>query len=58
MKDQSPDVGKNGDIAELVSALRELVDYYERLSHWRHAERSRTAFDRAVEVLNKYEVPE
>jgi len=38
---------------ELAEALRELHDFGEVSQHRRHGERSKAAFDRAAELLNR-----
>ena len=39
---------------EMLDALRELVDFSDRLQHHRHFERSQKAFDTAHELLNRH----
>lgn len=48
-------VGEQANAAELAAALRELHDFAEPCSHYRHAKRSRKAFEAAAELLRKLE---
>lgn len=47
------DIGLIEAAPELVEALRELHDFAERSTHYRHEDRSKAAFDRAAELLRK-----
>lgn len=46
---------QRAEVQELVATLRELHDFAEPSTHYRHADRSRQAFEATAKVLKKWE---